>query len=128
MPAKHKAIPDYLAALTPDQRATANALRALASAAAPDLVEHIKWNAPSFVHRGEDRITLGEDRAGRIRVILHRGVRAKDATGFSFDAPADLVQWATVDRGVMTFTSVDEVHAREADIGDIFRRWLERRA
>jgi hypothetical protein len=125
MPTQHKTIPDYLAALTPEQRATADALRALAAAAAPGLTEHIKWNAPSFVHDGEDRITLGSDKAGHIRVILHRGIRPKDANGFSFDAPADLVQWAAPDRGVMTFASPDEIAAHADEIGDVFRRWLE---
>jgi uncharacterized protein YdhG (YjbR/CyaY superfamily) len=125
MPTQHKIIPDYLAALTPDQRATADALRALASAAAPGLTERIKWNAPSFVQDGEDRITLGQDKSGRIRVILHRGVKPKEIAGFSFDAPADLVQWAARDRGVMTFASQAEVETRAEEIGDVFRRWLE---
>ena len=125
MPTQYKTIPDYLAALTPDQRASVDLLRSLAAGAAEGITEQIKWNAPSFVHQGEDRITLGQDKAGNIRVILHRGAKAKDATGFTFDAPADLVQWAAPDRGVMTFASAPEAAARAPDIGDIFRRWLE---
>ncbi|RZJ94850.1 MAG: DUF1801 domain-containing protein, partial [Brevundimonas sp.] len=65
-------------------------LRDVALGAAPDVTEHIKWNAPSFCVEGDDRITLGLERSGAVRVVLHRGAKAKDAAGFVFDDPMKL--------------------------------------
>ncbi len=120
-----RSISEYRQALTPGQREIVDALRALVTSAKPDLIEHIKWNAPSFVCDGVDRITLGNDKVGRIRVILHRGAKPKEILSFTFDAPVDLVEWAASDRGVMTFASFDQVEGRANEIGEVFRRWLE---
>ena len=118
-------IDDFRDGLAPAQLETVDRLRSLAAAAAPDLVERIKWNAPSFARGDIDRITLGFERDGRTRVVLHRGVAAKPTAGFAFDAPTDLVTWAAPDRGILRFSSVDEVDKRAVELGDLFRRWLE---
>ena len=115
----------YRAGLAPAQLETVDRLRALAAASAPGLDERIKWNAPSFARGEIDRITLGLERSGGIRVVLHRGAKAKTPEGFSFAAPADLVTWAAPDRGIMRFSSPEEVGRRENEIGDVFRRWME---
>ncbi|QZH75851.1 MAG: DUF1801 domain-containing protein [Erythrobacter sp.] len=115
----------FLVALAPAQRATVDRLRALVKASAPGLEERIKWNAPSFAKDDIDRITLGLERDGCIRVVIHRGAKAKDVAGFAFEAPSDLVRWAALDRGVMRFASVAEVASRENEISDLVRRWME---
>lgn len=115
----------FLAGLSPEDRATIDRLRALAAAAGEGLVERIKWAAPSFARGDVDRITLGLERKGGVRVVLHRGVKAKAADGFSFAAPAGLVEWPAPDRGVMRFAGAGEVALWEAEIADVFRRWLE---
>jgi hypothetical protein len=39
---------------------------------AADLTEHIKWNAPSYVLDGEDRITLNLlNKQGLAKLVLH---------------------------------------------------------
>jgi hypothetical protein len=118
-------IADFRDGLAPAQLATVDRLRGLANAAAPGLVERIKWKAPSFAQGDVDRITLGIERDGGIRVVLHRGVAAKPTDGFSFDAPSDLVTWAAPDRGILRFSSAQEVDSRAIELGDLFRRWLE---
>jgi hypothetical protein len=115
----------YRAGLAPAQRETVDRLRELATASASGLDERIKWNAPSFAKDDIDRITLGTERSGDIRVVLHRGAKAKATEGFNFAAPSDLVTWAAPDRGIMRFSSVDVVAEREEEIGDLFRRWME---
>lgn len=120
-----KTLAEFHAGLSPREREAVDRLRALASAAGDGIEERIKWAAPSFALGGIDRITLGLDRKGGVRVILHRGAKAKPADGFAFDAPADLVAWPAPDRGVMAFAGADEIAAREREIGDVFRRWME---
>ncbi|WP_200935021.1 DUF1801 domain-containing protein [Brevundimonas sp. Leaf363] len=99
-------------------------LRDIALAAAPDVTEHIKWNAPSFCVEGDDRITLGLERSGAVRVVLHRGAKAKDAAGFAFTDPDRLARWAAPDRGVLVFKDAAALEAVEGPFGDLCERWL----
>lgn len=119
-----ESVDTWIAALDADTRALVEHLRTLALAARPGVTEHIKWNAPSFYLNGDDRITLGVERKGGIRVVLHRGAKVKDASGFAFADPDKLAKWPSADRGVMTFATAADVAAREVAIADIFTRWL----
>lgn len=125
MPRKIVSVEAYRQALAGDQRAVIDRLRALVAASADGVSEHIKWNAPSFGVDGDDRITLGLSPKGTARVVLHRGVQAKDTAGFVFDDPAGLIQWQAPDRGVMHFTALGDLEKHEHAVGDIFARWME---
>ena len=120
-----RTIDEFRRNLAPTQLETVDRVRALAAAAAPELTERIKWNAPSFAKGDTDRITLGIDKNGGVRVVLHRGATAKTPPGFTFTAPVDLVQRAAPDRGNLRFAKVAAVDNRAGEIGDLFRRWLE---
>ena len=111
--------------LTAGQRPIIERLRASALASAEDVTEQIKWNAPSFGVAGEDRITLGLDPRGRVRVVLHRGAKPRDNSDFRFDAPDGLVRWADRDRGVMQFDDLAALDEWQAEVDDVFRRWME---
>ena len=114
----------YMAGLAPDARAAVDALRAIVINAAPQLNERIKWNAPSFAIGDEDRVTLGIERKGGVRVVLHRGAKVKDAAGFAFDDPAKLAKWPAADRGVLTFADAAAVEAEREALRDLFARWI----
>jgi hypothetical protein len=115
----------WQAVQTPDIRAAVGRLRALALGAGEGVTEHIKWNGPSFCIDGDDRITVGVAPRGGVRAILHRGVKAKDAAGFSFPDDSGLIQWAAPDRGVITFAGEEAVSAHGDAFTAICRRWFE---
>ncbi len=48
-----------------------------------DLTEHVKWNAPSYVFDGEDRITMNlRNKQGLVKLVLHMGAtRPEDRKG-----------------------------------------------
>ncbi len=114
----------YLAGLAPPERAAVDALRAIVTDAAPGLNERIKWNAPSFAVGDEDRITLGIERKGGVRVVLHRGAKLKDTQDFVFADEAKLARWAASDRGVLTFADAGEIEAKREALRDLFARWI----
>ncbi len=114
----------YVAGLDAATSAMVTQLRALALVAAPGINERIKWKAPSFGPGDDDRITLGLDPKGGVRVILHRGATAKADAGFRFDDPSGLIRWAAPDRGVLGFRTAAEIDAARSEIADIFTRWL----
>jgi hypothetical protein len=99
-------------------------LRQIIRAAHRDLSERIKWNAPSFALGDTDLITLGLERRGGVRVVLHRGAKPKDVAGFEFSDPAGLATWPAPDRGVIVFHGVEDVEARREGLEDLFARWL----
>lgn len=103
---------------------TVDLLRQVISASHPGLTEHIKWNAPSFVLEGVDRITLGLERRGGVRVVLHRGAKAMDATSFTFSDPEGLAAWPAPDRGVIVFKNADDVAGRSERLQALCERWL----
>jgi hypothetical protein len=115
----------YIAGLDGDARAIVALLRQIALGARHEVSEHIKWNAPSFCVAGDDRITLGLERSGAVRVVLHRGAKPKDVSGFRFADASGLVRWAAPDRGVLVFRSEQELDAKRDAVSDLFARWLE---
>lgn len=115
----------WLAAQTPDIRSAVERMRALILAAADGVTEHIKWNGPSFCIKGDDRITVGLNPKGGVRAILHRGVKPKDAAGFSFPDDSGLIQWAAADRGVVSFTDEAAVAANAEAFAALCHRWFD---
>jgi hypothetical protein len=89
------------------------------------LSERIKWNAPSFALGDDDRITLGLERKGGVRVVLHRGAKVQDTAGFVFEDPAKLAKWPAPDRGVIVFAEAAAVEAQAEAFSDLCTRWLE---
>ena len=55
---KYKTFEEFLDDLSEEKRAQVDLLRDLILKTEPKLDEHIKWNAPSHVLDGEDRITF----------------------------------------------------------------------
>ncbi|WP_298022370.1 DUF1801 domain-containing protein [uncultured Parasphingopyxis sp.] len=115
----------YLAAQSNETRAALNLLRELAGAAHPDLVERIKWNAPSFAIGDEDRITLGVERKGGVRVVLHRGAKSKPDDNFHFDDVDGLAKWPSSDRGVIQFADASAIEGQREPLRSLFSRWIE---
>jgi len=118
------AVDTWLDALPREQREAVDRLRAIVRRAAPALSETIKWNAPSFADGEQDRITLGLERKGGWRLVLHRGAAVKDTAGFVFDDPAKVAKWPSADRGVATFRDVAAIDAASAALEDLIRRWI----
>ncbi len=120
-----QSVETLVAALPEPSRTAMNALRRLVVESHPDVSEHVKWNGPSFVIDGDDRISLGTAKGGAVRAVLHRGVKVKSTEGFAFEDETGLVKWAAVDRGVVTFADTAEVEAAAEPFKALCRRWLD---
>ena len=87
--------------------------------------EQIKWNAPSFVVDSEDRVTFTLHPPTRIRLVLHRGAKVRaDTADFEFVDDSGLVAWSTPDRGVVTFTSVQDAAQKQEALVALVNRWI----
>lgn len=103
-------------------------MRALILGAEPKLAEHLKWNAPSYVLDGEDRITFNLlNKEGMVKIVLHMGATRKenkkgepvlrDATG--------LIAWSSDIRGVLSFGDLADITSKQDAVAQIIKDWLK---
>jgi len=102
-----------------------DALRTIIYRSHCDLEEGIKWNAPSFSINNRDRITLGIDPKGGVRVVLHRDAKVNDIGDFKFEDVDRLARWPAPDRGVISFKCAAEINQVRSTLEALFRRWIE---
>lgn len=120
------AVEAWLDSLSPVDRDPIERVRRIVISASPGLTETIKWNAPSFADGDQDRVTLGLERKGGVRVVLHRGPAVKDAAAFVFDDPDGIARWPSPDRGVVTLKTPNDVETRGPALGRLVERWIEK--
>ena len=118
-------IDEFRHALDDDTRAMIDRLRAIVSASHPLLVDRIKWNAPSFAIDDDDRITLGVQKNGGVRLVLHRGAGTKPASAIPFDDKDGLAKWPAPDRGVIVWKNLAAIDKMADPLGALCRRWVE---
>ena len=100
-------------------------LRAAILACDADLSEHVKWNAPSFRHRGQDRVTFRLHPHGRLQLVFHRGAQVRtDSAEFAFEDPTGLLTWPAPDRAVVDFPTLQSVAAHQAQVVALVQRWV----
>ena len=124
---KYKTVDEFLSGLDNEQRSQVNKLRQYILDTAPLLTEHIKWNAPSYVKNGEDRITFNTmNKDGAVKLVFHMGATKKEnKSGEPILRNAPLIEWASDIRGYMTFTSLKEIESQDKEIKRIIHEWLE---
>lgn len=110
--------------IAPPARSGLERLRRLVADASADLVEEIKWNAPSYTHKGMDRVTLGLERNGGFRLVLHRGAKPKDTSGFTFKDTSGLARWPSADRGVVRLKDEGEIDEKADALRRLISDWV----
>lgn len=104
------------------------ALRKIILSVDPELGEHIKWNAPSFLYTGEMKpfdpkeykryvIVSNLFKKDCIRLVFWRGDKINDTTGFLIGDYAD-------GRRLAFFHSMEEVREKEAILRSSIKVWL----
>lgn len=99
-------------------------LRDIILGANADITEHIKWNAPSFCYNDEDRVTMNFHKQDRVVLVFHRGAKVKDSTDFHFEDASGLMEWASKDRALVTFYTMQEIADHTDALKNIVSRWM----
>ena len=124
---KYKTIEEFMSALDDNKRSQVEVLRELIISSEPNLEEHIKWNAPSYVFNGEDRITFNLlNKENIVKLVFHMGaLRKEDKKGEPvIKDDSGLVEWSSDIRGVMSFASLEEIKAQSDDVRKFIIKWL----
>lgn len=124
---KYATVPEFLADLDATKLEQVEALRQVINEAHPGLSEHIKWNSPSFVLDGEDRVTFNlKNKENKVQLVLHMGATRpedKKAPPVMQD-DTGLISWQSDIRGALTFDDTADVAAKRETVRDIIGRWL----
>jgi len=113
----------YLDSLEHAELAGIRSLRSAIIAADDRLVEHIKWNAPSFGVGGDDLITMRLAPRDAFQLVFHRGV-AKQAGAVTVDDPGGLVAWRSADRAVADIRTSARAAELAPAITTLVRAWI----
>ena len=118
-------VEDFLRALDHPLAASVRMLCDAFLSAEPSLEAHIKWNAPSFVFGGEDRVTFRLAPRQQCGLVFHRGVKVrKDSESFRFEDESGLVTWVTPDRGTVTLADAADAMAKRDALVQLVQRWI----
>src|SRR5262245_61410000 len=107
---KYKTLEEFFDDLNKDKRLQIDTLRNLILETEPRLEEHLKWNAPSYVFNGEDRITFNlMNKQGVVKLVLHMGVTRKENRNGSpvMNDASGLIEWSSDIRGTITFSDIE---------------------
>lgn len=114
----------FMAALDHPLKPEIEAVRTLLLKSVPGLSEQVKWNAPSFVHGGDDRLTMNLRKRDQIQLIFHRGARPGEKPGFAFADDTGLIRWLAPDRGVATIDGMADLEAKAEGLAALTARWV----
>ena len=118
-------VSDFLRDLSHSMKEGVITLRDAILASDSEITEHIKWNAPSFCYRGDDRVTFRLRPADQFQLVFHRGAKVRTGSdAFSFDHPDGLLDWATADRATLRLAGLDDVQAKLPAVVDLVNRWM----
>lgn len=119
---RNPAVDAFMKALEHPHKADVERIRALILGLDGNIQERIKWNAPSFGPGQEDRVTFRLAPKDKLQLIFHRGAKVQDSTGFTFEDPSGLLQWAAPDRAVLELGGAKAVAPQV--LGELVRRWM----
>lgn len=126
-PSAQPTVADLVSALDDQTREQVQLLRDIMGSLDADLTEHIKWNAPSYVFDGEDRITMNlRNKQGLVKLVLHMGAtRPENRKGTPvLLEDAGIVEWASDIRGFVTFADLADIRANEPLLRRVLTSWL----
>ncbi len=125
MPNQAEEVNQFLKRLKHPLKEEIEKVRAIILDSNKQITEHIKWNAPSFCYMGDDRVTFHLHAKDRIQLIFHRGAKAKDSKGFSFEDSTGLLEWVARDRAVVKLHDMNDVKAKKAALVKVVNQWMK---
>jgi len=123
---KYVSADEFLTDLSEERRQQVEALRTIIKSVNPELTEHIKWNSPSYVLDGEDRITFNMHYPDQTMLLIHMGATRKETKKADpiMKDETGLIKWNSDIRGTLAFSSLDDIVNSKADITKVLSAWL----
>lgn len=123
----YKTVEEFINSQDDEKCVQIELLREIIFSAKPSLIEHIKWNSPSYIHDGEDRITFSlMNKEGLVKLVLHMGAVRKENKKAAPVLTDDtgLIVWSSDIRGIITFRDIEDIKLQKIEIAQLLVRWL----
>jgi hypothetical protein len=120
-------VAEYLSRLQHPFKAEIEEVRRIILASVPELTEHIKWNAPSFCHDNEDRITMQLQGKGFFRLIFHTGAK-KSGIEMNKERLGDSIhflEWAAPDRATVKLSEMSDINSKRDKLKAAIVGWID---
>ena len=124
MAQKIETVAQFMDALKHPLKAEIEELRQLILSADKNITETIKWNAPNFCYKGNDRVTFKLYPEDSIQLIFHRGSKVTNVTELEFTDGTGLLTWITKDRALLTITDMQDLDAKKSVLQKLVRDWM----
>ena len=121
---RKQSVTAFLETLQHTRKPEINRVRNIILGAHPDLVEKIKWNAPSFGLEDDDRITFRLQPGDKVDLIFHRGVKPKALDGFAFTDETGLLKFVAPDRALLIFSDAVDIETKIEKLRWLVRAWI----
>ncbi len=123
----HQQVVEFMNSLEHPLKKEIEEVRTIILNADENLSEQIKWNAPSFCYKNEDRVTFNLRGKGYFQLVFHCGAKVKNNEGKGplFDDTTGLLEWLAVDRAIVKFTDLNDVKAKQEKLTEVINRWIE---
>jgi len=100
-------------------------LRDIILSSGKELAENIKWNAPNYSHKDEDRITMKINPPRQIQLIFHRGAKKLTQPPTKLiDDKTEILVWKENDRAVASFKNLAEIEKNKTELSKIISEWI----
>ncbi|MBW8350060.1 DUF1801 domain-containing protein [Bacillus sp. IITD106] len=120
-------VADFLLNLEHPLKKEIEEVRKIILSANEQITEHIKWNAPSFQYKNEDRVTFNLHGKGFFRLIFHFGAKVQEnnVKESLLDDAKGILEWVSHDRAIVKFTDMNDVKEKEDKLVEVINKWLE---
>ncbi|MBK7105092.1 MAG: DUF1801 domain-containing protein [Ignavibacteriae bacterium] len=100
-------------------------LREVIKSSNKNIVEEIKWNAPSYKLENHFA-TFKLYPLKNIQIVLHTDTKVKEnPKQFHLDDPHKIIKWAASDRCVITINSNEDVIKLKNEVSKIIKSWIK---
>ncbi len=124
MAQKIETVAQFMDALKHPLKAEIEQLRQLILSADTNITETIKWNAPNFCYKGNDRVTFKLFPEDTLQLIFHRGSKVTNITELSFTDESELLTWITKDRALLKITDMQDITAKKPILQKLILDWM----
>ena len=121
-------VDQFLSRLDHPMKTEIEQVRRIILSANEEITEHIKWNAPSFCYKGEDRVTFNLHAKDGIQLIFHRGAKSKESAELKSSNPSNLLKWITTDRAKVELKDMADVEANRSELARLVNTWISTNA
>ena len=122
---KQVSVDSFIAGLNHPLSKEIQALRSIIGSASAELMEGIKWNAPSYALAGNDIITFNFRYPEYVAIIFHTGPKGKDSqTGQPlFVDGSGRIEWLADKRAMVKFNSLNQIESSRDWLVGLVRQW-----